>query len=155
MLVLPSGKVFQLGSNGNTAIYDPSTNSWTAGPQIPTFSTDGVRFGSDDAPAALTTDGEVLFTADRPSYNAPTDMFEYDPTANTITDITSTLPAALQSELNITKAYEGRLTALPNGQVLFEDAYNDAWVFTPGGATITAGGRRSRASPTMGRIATP
>ena len=142
-LVLPSGKVFQIGGNGNTAIYDPTSNSWTAGPQVPTIGSGGVRYGADDAPAVLTTDGQVLFTADRPYGNGPTHMYDYNPVSNTITDITSTLPSGLQMELNYpgfnTPAFPDRMLALPNGQVMFNASFNDAWVFTPGGATITTG----------------
>jgi hypothetical protein len=33
-LQLPDGRVFLIGADGNTGLYDPSTNSWTAGPQV-------------------------------------------------------------------------------------------------------------------------
>src|SRR6185312_10542877 len=89
--------------------------------------------------------------ADRPYGNGPTHMYEYDPVANTITDITSTLPTGLQQELNFpgfnTPAFPDRMLALPNGQVLFNASFHDAWVFTPGGTTITTG------APTITNIA--
>ena len=44
--LLPDGRVFYLGANGNTAYYTESTNSWTAGPVIPS------GLGADDAPGA-------------------------------------------------------------------------------------------------------
>ena len=34
-LVLPDGRVLEVGTNGNTAIYTPSTNTWVAGPIVP------------------------------------------------------------------------------------------------------------------------
>ena len=34
-LLLPNGNVFAVGANGSTAIYTPSTNSWTDGPEVP------------------------------------------------------------------------------------------------------------------------
>src|SRR5262249_50760665 len=46
-LLLPDGRAFFLGSNGHTAFYTPSSDQWTAGPDIP----DG--FVADQAPAAL------------------------------------------------------------------------------------------------------
>jgi hypothetical protein len=32
----------------------------------------------------------VLFAADTPLFNAPTEIFDFDPVANTITDVTPT-----------------------------------------------------------------
>ena len=32
---LPDGRVFQIRANSNTALYNPTTNTWTAGPTIP------------------------------------------------------------------------------------------------------------------------
>jgi hypothetical protein len=37
ILRLPDGRYFQLGGNGNTAFYNPSTNTWTAGPVVQVF----------------------------------------------------------------------------------------------------------------------
>jgi len=81
---LPDGRVFQIGANGNTALYTPSTNTWAAGPTIPNGK------GADDAPGAVLPNGHVLFAADTPLFNAPTEIFDFDPVANTITDVTPT-----------------------------------------------------------------
>jgi hypothetical protein len=43
-LLLPDGRVFQIGAEGHTALYNPSTNTWTAGPTVP-----GGQ-GADDTP---------------------------------------------------------------------------------------------------------
>ncbi len=42
--LLPDGRVFYVGATTNTALYDPTTNTWSAGPTIP----NGV--GANDAP---------------------------------------------------------------------------------------------------------
>ena len=31
--LLPDGRVFQIGANGNTGLYTPSSNTWVAGPE--------------------------------------------------------------------------------------------------------------------------
>ena len=90
-LLLADGRVFYLGATGNTAFYTPSTNSWTAGPVIP----DGLV--TDDAPAAVLPDGDVLFTADTPLYQGPAHLFEFNPATNGYTDLTSELPSGYLS----------------------------------------------------------
>src|SRR5262249_13299944 len=49
-LLLPDGRIFQIGANSNTVLYSPSTNTWTAGPTIPNSK------GPDDPPAAMRPD---------------------------------------------------------------------------------------------------
>ncbi len=62
-LRLHDGRVFEIGANGHTALYTPATNSWAAGPDIMDPVTGGL-FGADDAPAAITPNGHVIFAAD-------------------------------------------------------------------------------------------
>jgi hypothetical protein len=78
-LVLPDGALFAIGATGHTAIYTPSTNSWTAGPNFQadksgnTFTDEagntcswtspaGLQ-GAADAPAVLLPGGQVLCCA--------------------------------------------------------------------------------------------
>jgi hypothetical protein len=107
-LLLPDGRVFQLGATSHTAYYTPLTNSWTAGPDIPN------GFGADDAPAAIMPNGKILFAADHPLFNGPTRIFEFDPTANTYTDVTP--PSSIVNESFA--SYINRMLVLPTGQVL-------------------------------------
>jgi hypothetical protein len=130
--LLPDGRVFQIGATNHTAFYDPTTNLWSNGPDIPG------GYGSDDAPGAVMTNGHVIFVADAGpfsgTFSPPAHMFDFDPTTNTITDITTTLPAALQSSLTANPAYITRMVQLPNGQVLFSDgADTQLYVITPPG----------------------
>jgi hypothetical protein len=126
--LLPDGRVFYLGGNSNTAFYTESTNTWTAGPVIP----DGL--GCDDAPGAELPNGDILFTADTPLFNAPSKIFEFNPTTNTYTDLSSELPT---SYLN-TSSYVDRMLVLPSGQVLFSNTSSQLYVFTPGQAAVAA-----------------
>ena len=122
--LLPDGRAFYLGANGNTAYYTPSTNSWTAGPVIPN------GLGADDAPGAELPDGKILFTADTPLFHGPTRIFEFDPTSGTIgtyTDLTSQLPSSF---LNSPSYFE-RMLVLPTGQVLFNNGSSQLYVYTP------------------------
>jgi len=137
-LLLPNGKVFLIGANGNTALYDPSTNTWSAGPQVK--DTSGNLCGADDAPAAILPDGQVLFTADygptTKTFSPPTELFDYDYTTNTITQITN-LPSTLSNDLTNNGAFIDRTLVLPSGQLLLNDGVN-LFLFTPSDAPQNA-----------------
>jgi hypothetical protein len=67
LLRLQDGRIFIIGATGHTALYTVSTNTWAAGPDIlGTYNAAcGPRlFGADDAPAAITPSGHVIFAAD-------------------------------------------------------------------------------------------
>jgi hypothetical protein len=128
--LLSDGRVFQLGANGNTALYTPSTNSWVAGPTIPNGK------APDDAPGAELPNGHVIFAADTPNSKGPTQLFDFDPVANTITQFTS-LPSQLTSALT-QASFTQRMLVLPTGQVLFSTGGSQAWVFTPSDNPIAA-----------------
>jgi hypothetical protein len=137
MELLPDGKVFAIGANGNTALYNPSTNTWAAGPQIMgTLNGKPALFGADDAPAAvLPSNGHVLFAADAAPtsgiFSPPAELFEYDPAANKITQVAS----PPDQNLPLESSYFDRLLVLPNGQVLFTDGLStQLWVYTPDGS---------------------
>src|SRR5262245_1508595 len=130
-VLLPDGRAFQIGANSNTAPSTLATNTWAARPTIPNGK------GADDAPAAILPNGHVIFAADTPLFNGPTQLFDFDPVANTITQITS-LPAQLVSDLS-GPAFTDRMLVLPTGQVLFTTGTsNRVWVFTADGAPADA-----------------
>lgn len=134
-LLLPDGRVFQIGANGNTAFYTPPTpgdgtngqGSWAPGPTIPG------GLGGDDSPAAMMPNGHVLLAAGAtPGGGSPTKIFEFDPTApisNSLTDVTPTTP-----DLTGTAVWPTRMLMLPSGQVLFAYGSNQLYVYTPDGA---------------------
>ena len=128
-LLLPDGRVFYLGATGNTAYYTPSTNSWTTGPVIP----DGLV--TDDAPAANLPDGDILFTADTPLYQGPAHLFEFNPTTNVYTDLTSQLPTGYLSA----PAFVDRMLVLPTGQILLNNGSSQLYVFTPSLGPVAVG----------------
>jgi hypothetical protein len=129
--VLPNGKAIVIGANEYTAIYTPpvgpGTGSWVAGPTLP------AGMGADDAPGAMLPDGHFLFLADYYLFNSPTALFDYNYQTNTLTDITSTLPTALQDELYYSAAYTCRMLVLPNGGMLLTTGYDTLWEYMPSG----------------------
>jgi hypothetical protein len=129
---LHDGRVFGIGATGHTALYEPATNTWSAGPDI---LDGGVIWGACDAPAAVMPNGHVMFIADASPqfttpFHAPTRIFDFDPATNSITPINP--PLATSALLN-SPAFPTRLLMLPNGQVLFNDASRQMWVYTPAG----------------------
>ena len=131
-VLLPDGRVFQIGATSNTAFYTPPTSpgdpgTWTAGPTIPS------GFGTNDGPAAMMPNGHVLFAADAiSSGGTPTKVFEFDPSTNTIADVTPSNP-------NLSGvAYPLRMLVLPSGQVLLTTSSNQLYVFTPNGSPQAA-----------------
>jgi hypothetical protein len=129
---LHDGRIFVIGTTGHTAIYDPQTNFWSAGPDI--FD-QGLLWGACDAPAAVMPNGHVMLVADASPqfttpFHAPTRIFDFDPTTNTITPIA---PPLSTPNLQTRPGFPTRLLMLPNGQVLLNDASRQMWVFTPAG----------------------
>ena len=116
---LQNGLIFWTGALGNTALYNPATNKWTAGPTLP----NGLQ--ATDNPMAELPDGNVIFTVSSPTNafslegpNAvPTVALEYHPATNSISELT--VPPALQNDFNTNFAFENRMLMLPTGQVLF------------------------------------
>jgi hypothetical protein len=130
-LLLPDGRVWQVGANSHTAFYDPSTDTWTAGPSIPNNAANQLQ-GADDAPMAMLPNGKILLTVDHPLFNGPTNFYEFDPADNSFTSVTAGAAAA---GLNVNQfAFAGRMVVLPSGQVLTTTGGNQLAIYTPDGA---------------------
>jgi hypothetical protein len=71
VLRLQDGRVIVIGATQHIGIYNPSTNTWSAGPDIMGTLGNAANpggtsspFGADDAPAAELPNGHVIFAAD-------------------------------------------------------------------------------------------
>ena len=133
-LLLPDGRAFYLGTEGNTAYYTPGTNSWAAGPSIPG------GLGSADAPAAVLPNGDVLLAA-APTLSAnggnfvgPTKIFELNPLTNVYTDVTPSLAGfSLTSH-----SFVNTMLVLPTGQVLLTNDGGHIAIYTESGTPVAA-----------------
>jgi len=128
-LLRPEGSVFAMGANGNgaghTAIFDPKTAKWAAGPDFPN--------GNDmaDAPAAVLPNGNILCETSPGIFLTPVTFYEFDGTKFKSTPS----PHNTGTGQNNT-SYTGRLLVLPTGQVLYTLATGadmDAEIFTAKG----------------------
>jgi hypothetical protein len=134
--LLYSGKVMAFGAAdltmpgqvGGTAIYDPASNQWTAGPNAP----DGLQFG--DTPADVMPNGHVLCaTQVEQSGGDVSSFWEYDPDATTNPFTPVPFPFG-QSSLP-------RFLQLPTGQVMMMNFRypQSVDIYNPVGPFITAG----------------
>ena len=141
---LQDGRVLVIGATQHTGIYNPSTNTWAAGPDIMGTLTNSVNptgtavtFGADDAPAAIVPSGHVIFAADAgPSPVTTTGNITSG--SNVITNIPST--ALLQLYWSVSG------TGIPGGTYITSiDSLSQVHIFanataTHAGESIAFGG---------------
>jgi hypothetical protein len=126
----PEGSVFATGGTSNTAIFTPSTGSWSAGPTFPS------GYGIDDGPGAVLPDGNVLVDASPipvspcPTYHNGSKFYEFNGTS--LTSVSG--PPRAGSDAS----YVARMLVLPTGQVLFTDGSTSAEIYTAAGTYQSA-----------------
>jgi hypothetical protein len=127
-----------------TAIYDPVSSVWHAGPDVPSTCGAASTTPCDlaDAPAAVEPNGSILFAASSGYGENPTHFFEYR-NGNKIAQVDDTLLYA-----DISGAYYYNFLILPNGQILATDFSNIAEVYSPGGPPVAALAPKSITVPT-------
>ena len=136
-LRLQDGRIFTVGATGHTALYDVSTNTWSAGPDVRDAA--NAIFGATDSPGAVMPNGHVLFTADASPqftnpFHAPTKVFDFNPSTNAISQVSPAPSGSLATNLNGVPVFVTRMLMLPTGQVLVVDSSRQLWVYTPDGA---------------------
>jgi hypothetical protein len=127
------------GGHGKTVLYTPpaapsDVGTWAAGPNIPTVG--GQVIVCNDCPATLLPNGKVLFTAANflnNNWGSPVLFFEYDPTANTITQAPTAPNNNVFPYPGSPGVYFSRMMLLPTGQVLFSASSSDVACYTPDG----------------------
>jgi hypothetical protein len=139
-LLLPNGKAFFLGGAVHTALYAPSGSTvpgvWTSGPDFPG------GLVAADAPGAVLSNGKVLCAAAPAPYvsgsslifPSPTSFFEYDPVANSFTQVTGPTGPTYPSATFIM-----RMLDLPDGTVLFSASSSQLYDYQPDGSPLAAG----------------
>jgi hypothetical protein len=132
---LYDGRIFYTGGTGNNVLYTvpalpSSPGTWTQAASFPVIS--GMQTGAKDAMVSLLTNGKMLCIASpvdgvAGNFLSPTYWFEYNPTTNVMTQVTS--PA-----ISSGPAFTARVVTLPSGQVMFTQGQNTIFLYTPDGA---------------------
>jgi hypothetical protein len=153
LMRLQDGRMFQIGANQHTALYNPTTKVWAAGPDtigpaITGTCASSCAYGADDAPAAELPTGHVIYAADagvsKTAFSPPTCLFDFNPSTNT-TSVMSPQPPDFAGSTcdtpagtnNSFSSYITRMLMLPNGQLLFNDTGASGMViylYTPSSA---------------------
>jgi hypothetical protein len=119
----------------HTAIFNASTSTWAAGPDVPSVGT--TPYTLADAPAATLPSGNVLFAASpmwtgpegtSGAFPNPTNFWEVGPNSggNAITPLTQNPDGPF---LN---SFEWNFLVLPTGQVLAVETYApNVWIYNP------------------------
>jgi hypothetical protein len=154
--LLPNGNAIFFGANGNTATYNPTSNTWSGG-SLPTDSS-GNQLVMADAPGAMMPNGKILLAATpigtlnaAGQYQWPVSSteLEFDPNATNPTQqyINVTPPpyssATGSGYFTVWQSYEMTMLVLPTGQVLLSNGTTQSGsgsqqatleVYTPDGA---------------------
>ena len=146
-IFLPTGKLIAFGATGHTAIYDPTTDTWTAGPDFPADPGDPNNNNAvisptglltlSDSPACLQPNGRVLTVAgtlyrtfqggQNLLFSKNSQYFEYDPGANSLAKMATQPPNAATS----TDTWTTRFLLLPTGEILLSTQAGQAYIYTP------------------------
>ena len=151
----PDGNVIYFGANGNTAIYQPASDLWTAGPAEPqknlTITANATQThyivtaggpatflaGTDD-PGAMLPNGKILIALSpvgplksNGNYSFPEASYVYE------YDYTSTQPftEVTPGGINNVNAFQLNMVLLPTGQVLMSNEGNGFQVYTENTST--------------------
>jgi hypothetical protein len=136
---LPDRRIWFIGGDGNSAYFTPSTDSWSAGPVLPSAMYNGVltQYGATDNPGAMLPNGNVLValspvvprTSSGDTYPTSTHIFEFNPLKQTFTDVT---PPGLSNE----NAVFLTMLNLPTGQILLTNEFGQMQIYTPTGTPV-------------------
>ena len=137
-ILRPDGNMVAFGGTPHTSIYNPSTGTWTPGPDFPNGN------DSADGPASLLPDGNILLPASPGVFQGSITFFIFD-------GITFTQAPPTQSSPSL-QSWQTRTLLLPTGQVLYlvaDGRTKDVEVYT------TAGGVNNAWRPKINRVSAP
>ncbi|MBV8093583.1 MAG: hypothetical protein JO110_10170, partial [Acetobacteraceae bacterium] len=129
-----AGNNFGTGGPPHTAIYNTSTGTWAAGPNVPNSPTGAVQTLAD-APAATLPSGNVLFAAGpfSAAFASPTNFYEVGPNS---AGNPFTLVTANNTDAPSGGSFLWNFLMLPTGQVLAVAPQHTqhVWIYTPSGS---------------------
>jgi hypothetical protein len=146
-LLLPDGRCFCVGANGNTGIYVPPAQTmepgtWLDGPTLPRDA-QGRQLGAKDAPACLLPNGKILLAigpvnGNADDYLTPTYFYEFDPNASGGANQFTALPLPAGKDPDIAP-FNWSMLLLPTGDVMLSNGQKHIKIYHPDGAPIPEG----------------
>jgi PASTA domain-containing protein/List-Bact-rpt repeat protein len=129
-LMTYTGKFFVTGATSATAFYDPTSGTWSSGPNLPIV--DGLQLSAQDSGAALLPDGMVLVALNSGTFDPPTDFFLFD--GSSFTAVAGNTTSSFRNNGNT------YMLLLPTGQVLYDTGLGSTSmeVFSEGGSPSPA-----------------
>jgi len=128
------GTIVQCSANptsGFNDIYSVANDTWTTGPYMKVGST---TYNCSDAPGATLPSGNVLIQASPGTFAAPSHFWEFSVgKTGTVTNAQVNDPSSAPS----TSSFEGNLTVLPNGTVMWDNSQvtpNEVAFYKPKGS---------------------
>jgi Kelch motif len=142
-----TGDAVFFGATGLTAVYNPTTNSWTQGPTLPSayvLTPHGshpieilTQLTMGDAPGAVLPNGDDLLalspavnTNVTPEFPPPTFLYEWNPATNVFTNVTPSPSASNQASINSFSDSMLVLPTVPTGQILLTNGSNQLAFYT-------------------------
>lgn len=137
-----TGDAVFFGANGLTAIYDPTTNSWSQGPTLPSVYLRNpvghlvlTQLTMGDAPGAVLPNGDFLLALSPAvfanslgeTFPAPTELYEWNPQTNVFVNVTPPFSVTAQAHSN---SFVDSMLVLPTGQVLLTNSTNQLAFYT-------------------------
>jgi len=136
-VLLPDGQALFLGGAGITMFFNPSNDTWTQGPTMPSVTENGTltQLAETQGPVAVLPDGDVVMQLQAAFGTAnqnDTQQFIYDlnPTAGVFTNITPPSTIVASTSLNLLNT----MLILPTGQLLLVDQSGTPAIYTPNGS---------------------
>src|SRR3569623_1681300 len=123
-MLRPDGNVVAIGATGHNALFDTSTMTWSALPDLPAPPSGGGVYDVADGPGAVLPTGDKLIAARPGVFNKPTHWYELHDTTFTLLD-NEPMNAGLNS------SYNNFLLVLPTGEVLMSDFSSRVELYTP------------------------
>jgi len=145
-LLLPDGRALFTGATGLTVFFNPSNNTWTLGPTMPSVMINGVltQLTAGDTPAAILPNGDVVValspavnfdSSGNENFPPPTYIYDFNPTANVFTDITPS--SSVDPNLGV-NTFINTMLVLPTGQILLANDNTQLAIYTPNGTPQAA-----------------
>jgi hypothetical protein len=123
-MLRPDGNVVAIGATGHNALFNTTTMTWSALPDLPLPPASAGTYQVADGPGAVLPNGDMLIAASPGVFQMPTHWYE-------LHDTTFTPLANEPMNAPNNSSYNNFLLVLPTGEVLLSDFSDRVELYTP------------------------